>query len=96
MALDAMGVLYEAGDDVADLLIPFVRQHGDRALADEDIERAYLAASLGKMDVETFWKQMGIAPELEDDYLSSHRLIPGTQEVLPALRRRFTRLLSFK
>lgn len=28
LALDAMGVLYSVGDDVADLLVPFVRQAG--------------------------------------------------------------------
>ena len=28
LILDAMGVLYQAGDDVAELLVPFVRKHG--------------------------------------------------------------------
>ena len=28
LILDAMGVLYQAGDDVAELLVPFVRHHG--------------------------------------------------------------------
>ena len=31
LVLDAMGVLYQAGDDVAELLVPFVRQRGTRA-----------------------------------------------------------------
>jgi hypothetical protein len=28
LALDAMGVIYAAGDDVAELLCPFIREHG--------------------------------------------------------------------
>jgi hypothetical protein len=28
LVLDAMGVIYSVGDDVVDLLCPFVREHG--------------------------------------------------------------------
>ena len=46
IVLDAMGVIFRAADDVADLLIPFVREAGGNMNANE-IESAYLDASLG-------------------------------------------------
>ena len=33
LILDATGVLYRAGDDVAELLVPFVRHHGQTGLS---------------------------------------------------------------
>jgi len=92
LLLDAMGVLYQAGDDVAELLVPFVHRHGRPGLSAETIERDYVAASLGDMDAATFWRRMGVDPSLEDDYLAGHRLIEGTREVLSLLRPRFGRL----
>jgi hypothetical protein len=41
-----MGVLYEAGDDVAELLVPFVCKHGRADLSAEAIDRDYVEASL--------------------------------------------------
>jgi len=83
LALDAMGVLYEAADDVADLLIPFVHSKGSLACA-EAIERAYLAASCGRLDPPAFWRQIGLDPAVEDGYLAGHRLVDGVREVLGA------------
>src|SRR4030095_5274894 len=60
LILDAMGVLYEAGDDVAELLVPFVGKHGHAGLSAEAIDRAYVEASLGRMDTEAFWRRMGV------------------------------------
>ena len=48
LILDAMGVLYEAGDDVAELLVPFVGRHGRTGLSAEAIDRDYVEASLGQ------------------------------------------------
>lgn len=48
IALDAMGVLFEAADEVAELLVPFVLSANPAATAD-DVESAYLAASLGDL-----------------------------------------------
>jgi FMN phosphatase YigB (HAD superfamily) len=89
LVLDAMGVLYQSGDDVAELLVPFVRDHGGAGLTAEEIERQYVAASLGRIDATSFWRSMGVDPTLEGDYLARHRLIEGTREALPALRKRF-------
>ncbi|HTR84621.1 MAG TPA: HAD-IA family hydrolase [Reyranella sp.] len=90
LLLDAMGVLYEAGDDVADLLVPFVRAHGDPPRSDGEIEAAYLQASLGRMDPAAFWRSLGVRPDLEDCYLAGHRLIDGTVAALAALEAEFS------
>ncbi|MBN9090581.1 MAG: HAD-IA family hydrolase [Reyranella sp.] len=92
LVLDAMGVLYQAGDDVAELLVPFVRRHGTANLSAEDIDRAYVAASLGRMELAEFWTRMGVDATCEDDYLAGHRLIDGTLDALPRLRARYGRL----
>ncbi len=46
IVLDAMGVIYRARDDVAELLVPFVERHGSRASADH-VAALYEKASLG-------------------------------------------------
>lgn len=43
-----MGVLYRSWDDLAELLIPFAREHGC-ALPDADIGALYRRASAGEM-----------------------------------------------
>ena len=92
LILDAMGVLYEAGDDVAELLVPFVGRHGRADLLAEAIDRDYVEASLGRMDTDTFWRRMGVDPALEDTYLAGHCLIDGTLEALAELKQRHGRL----
>lgn len=73
LVVDAMGVLYESADDVAELLVPFVSEHG--GVADRGaIEREYLEASLGRISAATFWRNVGVSPALEDQYLARHRL----------------------
>lgn len=92
LILDAMGVLYQAGDDVAELLVPFVHAHGTPGLTAEAIEQAYVAASLGKIGAADFWHCMGVDAGREDDYLAGHRLIDGTLDTLPLLKARFGRV----
>ncbi len=92
LILDAMGVLYQAGDDVAELLVPFVHEHGAPGLTTEKIEQAYLTASLGEISARDFWHRMGVDPRLEDDYLAGHRLIDGTLDTLPLLKAHFGRV----
>ena len=48
LVLDAMGVIYETGDDVTDLLVPFIAEKGGTTDV-ADIEHAYHDASLGLM-----------------------------------------------
>ena len=81
LVLDAMGVIFQAADDVAELLAPFVtEQMGE---SDERIvQSVYLDASLGKISPDNFWSQVDVAPDLEDAYLSRHLLSPGVKELL--------------
>jgi len=81
-----MGVLFSAADDVAELLIPFIRSAGGESDT-RVIESAYLEASLGRIDVDTFWAYVGLSPEVEHAYLSKHRLADGAMEFLASARR---------
>jgi len=81
VVLDAMGVMFNAADDVAELLIPFV-QSASPGTTSRAIESAYLAASLGDLSADEFWKKLGLDPELEDQYLRAHSVVRGTLEFL--------------
>jgi FMN phosphatase YigB (HAD superfamily) len=86
LVLDAMGVLFAAADDVAELLVPFIRSAGGESDT-RAIESAYLAASLGHIDADAFWVQVGLAPDVELAYLEKHRLAAGALEFLKSARR---------
>lgn len=91
LVLDAMGVLYNSGDDVADLLIPFVQRYNTDASI-EEIEHAYLQASLGRIDNSAFWKKLNLDPAVEDEYLSKHCLTDGVDVFLPRAAKKFKTL----
>ena len=79
LVLDAMGVIFAAADDVAELLVPFVRAAGGDATS---VEAAYLDASLGAIDADEFWMRVGLDTSVEDEYLSKHALVPGAREFM--------------
>ncbi len=81
LVLDAMGVIFKSADDVAELLIPFIAEKSESA-DEEVIQSAYLEASLGKINPDEFWNQVGVASELEDEFLSRHSLNSGIIELL--------------
>ncbi len=81
LVLDAMGVIFRPADDVAELLIPFIAENSG-SFDEEVIQSAYLEASLGKISPDEFWKQVGVASELEDEFLAKHSLNPGITELL--------------
>lgn len=85
VVLDAMGVIFAAQDDVAELLVPFVRAQGGTPDS-RAVEAAYLDASLGEIDADAFWRRVGLAPDVEPAYLASHRLVSGTLEFLAKAR----------
>jgi putative hydrolase of the HAD superfamily len=91
VVLDAMGVIYRSGDDVAELLVPFVLKHGTVHDA-LDIERTYVLASRGEIPSRELWQRLGVDPELEDKYLAQHALMDGLVELLAALAARGYRL----
>lgn len=66
IVLDAMGVIYRARDDVAELLVPFVERHGCRAGAN-DVAALYQKASLGHLDADAFWRALELDPSIESE-----------------------------
>jgi len=82
--LDAMGVIYSVGDDVKDLLCPFITEKGGMSDIDK-ITSLYMAASLGNMTSDEFWQAVGIDPDLEDEYLQRHKLTDGLFEFLETI-----------
>jgi HAD superfamily hydrolase (TIGR01509 family) len=88
VVLDAMGVIYTSGDDVADLLIPFVRKHGCQ-FSDADITSLYHQCSLGRYSSGALWQRLGLKgnpDELDESYLHQHTLMPGLRSFLQTLR----------
>ena len=85
LVLDAMGVLFAAADDVAELLIPFIRALGGERDA-RAVESVYLEASLGHIDADSFWVRVGLTPSVELRYLAKHRLADGALEFLSRAR----------
>jgi len=84
VVLDAMGVIYKNGDDVGELLVPFVQQHSD--VDTQYIEKEYLRASLGEISSNEFWENMGLSSELESEYISLFTLNPGVNIFLEHLK----------
>ena len=62
LVLDAMGVIFQAADDVGELLIPFIAEH-DGTSDEAQVQSAYLAASLGEIDANSFWRQVGVSAD---------------------------------
>jgi putative hydrolase of the HAD superfamily len=81
LVLDAMGVIFKSADDVAELLIPFIAEKSE-SFDEQVIHSAYLQASIGNISADEFWKRVGVAPALEDEFLSRHALNPGITELL--------------
>jgi putative hydrolase of the HAD superfamily len=87
VALDGMGVLYSAQDDVLELLGPFIAEKG--GICDGDVvQRIYYSASLGEITSADFWRAVKLDPALEDEYLSRHTLNRDLKESLAALNSR--------
>jgi HAD superfamily hydrolase (TIGR01509 family) len=87
LVLDAMGVIYSVGDDVKDLLYPFIMEKGgtrDFTI----VQEYYNLASLGKISAVEFWKTVGIAPHLEDEYLRRLELTVGLLDFLKNTKSR--------
>jgi HAD superfamily hydrolase (TIGR01509 family) len=86
IVLDAMGVIFRAADDVAELLIPFVARNGGTADA-TIVAAAYIDASLGRIDADAFWQRVGLDAGVEDAYLATHGLMPGVDAFIASARR---------
>jgi HAD superfamily hydrolase (TIGR01509 family) len=86
--LDAMGVIYHNGDDVGELLIPFLRSEGCKMPVSE-IERLYLMYSLGESETENFWAACGLKGDedfFNSKYLTMHTVNPGAISFIRRMR----------
>ena len=83
VVFDAMGVLYEDGDDVAAQLIPYLRDRGC-SLTDTEITDLYRQASLGYMSSDALWSAYGVSSD-DARYCLGHRLTPGIDQLLADL-----------
>lgn len=82
LVLDAMGVIYDHGDDVDELLVPYVRSLGC-TMSQSQINAYYIQCSLGRTTSKQLWEELGVADRANDvDYISHHRLTPGVLDVL--------------
>lgn len=71
---DVMGVIFEAGDDTNDLLVPFI-QKKNKAVTSEKINSLYVKASLGTITSFEFWDALNLGaiyPQIEQEYLDSY------------------------
>jgi phosphoglycolate phosphatase-like HAD superfamily hydrolase len=85
LVLGAMGVIFAAGDDVVELLCPFIHEQG--GISDNrQIVALYHEASLGHISAREFWARVQVDPQLEDSYLRRHRLSTGFSEVIRAAK----------
>jgi HAD superfamily hydrolase (TIGR01509 family) len=88
VALDMMGVVYPIGDDLRDLIIPFLKSEGcDRS--DQDFIDAYRRCYRGGADAASFWESLGYTPpfdEIETLLLHEYQLTFGAVEFLEALQ----------
>ena len=76
IVFDAMGVIFEVGDDTNDLLVPFVQER--HRISKERINELYMEASLGRMTSERFWHEVGLGayyPDIETEYLDTRLTI---------------------
>ena len=84
LLLDAMGVMYQPADDVANLLIPFVRAKGcDRS--DAEITRLYRTASRGHIDSADLWRRLRLAEDvsaLDREIAAAYTVTDGLGELL--------------
>ena len=71
VVLDAMGVMYQPGEDLTDLAIPLLRELGCTK-TDAEIVGVYNEASLGVISSAELWRRWGVA---EDPALLDRRLL---------------------
>lgn len=80
-----MGVIYPTGDDLRQLLIPFIRARR-RDLTEADIAPLYRACYREGAPVEVLWRAVGLDSSIEDDYLATYQLTPGLLDFLQRMQ----------
>jgi len=90
---DVMGVVFTEGDDVENLLIPYIRSLKSD-VDKQEIKKLYISTSLGKLTSHEFWQLAGFEEtdisETEQNYLEkSFSLDPGFLPCAKALKDRY-------
>lgn len=94
VVLDAMGVIFTEGDDVAQHLVPFVAERGGTASSGL-IEDCYRQCSLGNMTTVELWARLGVRgdpDELDAAYVERFELNPEVLDFVDAMTRRGIRI----
>jgi HAD superfamily hydrolase (TIGR01509 family) len=93
IVFDAMGVIFEEGDDILNRLVPFLRRRGC-LLDGEAVHAVYRRASLGEISSRAFWEAIGFGgeyPAVEREYLDTClQLDPRFIETAGQLADRFS------
>ena len=90
VVFDAMGVVYSAGDDESEWLLPYLRELGCRQ-DDDQIHHAYEEASVGRLTSDEFWEVCGVRGD-DHAYCSRHTLTDGMDSLLADLHRAGARM----
>ena len=88
LVLDAFGVIYSAGDDVVEWLIPFLRERGCTA-STATVNALYTECSLGSFTTDVFWRKLGFSEpndHLNQHYLRRHTLTTGLIPFLKSMK----------
>ena len=85
--LDAMGVIYRNGDDVNDIMIPFLRERGCD-MPDDHIDREFDRCSIGDISSEDMWQACGLESTdgVDLEYTFRYAMNPGVMQTLAKLR----------
>lgn len=90
VVLDGMGVIFEEGDDIRKLLVPYARERGCTLDSDEIASLSH-SGSLGRLSSAELWEALGLdgdPAELDAGYLALHNLTPGLGAFITRMRDR--------
>jgi HAD superfamily hydrolase (TIGR01509 family) len=94
IVFDAMGVIFEEGDDIINGLVPFLHRRGFTRLEPEAVHTVYRRASLGQITPRAFWEAIGLAgeyPAIEKEYLDTClQLDPAFVDTAERLSRNYS------
>ena len=93
VVLDAMGVIYRIGDDLYDLMLPFLRERGCD-LPDDLIETQFFRCSNGDISSEDMWHECGldVTDGVDIEFTGRYSINPGAAKTMAALRESGVRI----
>jgi len=91
IVFDAMGVIFKEGDDVSNILIPFLKSKNSQ-IDEENVRDLYYKASLGSISSFDFWINLNLAnkyPGIEKDYIyNNFEINPDFKEIAEILKKK--------